>query len=177
MSIVLTLSIVLFFSLKNYYPNFQIATSRIMHTIDDLSEATAPRILLYSSAIDLFLENKLLGSGAGGFSAYYGDGVAVTLPHNIFLEIIAEQGLIGLTLFVSFFALYLIKLFKLYSYSTHYSIHAGKAYPELSLVVMSCSIAMWLFYQVSGDLPGARTLWLIIGLMLATSKILSKRPS
>ena len=52
------------------------------------------RLKHYSTAWQLFKNQPLFGIGTAGFPEGY--------PHNIFLEIAAENGLLGLIIFFSF---------------------------------------------------------------------------
>lgn len=56
-----------------------------------LSEGDTDRQMLYLEAINIFKENLLTGAGLGGFHALTGDA----WPHNFFLELLCETGLIG----------------------------------------------------------------------------------
>ncbi len=53
------------------------------------------RIMLYKYAWNCFIDNPMLGKGLG---SYYLSGDLY--PHNIFLELIAETGIIGILLFI-----------------------------------------------------------------------------
>lgn len=57
-----------------------------------LTEGDAGRQLLYLQALNIFQNNPLTGAGIGGFHAITGEG----WPHNFFLEILCETGIIGL---------------------------------------------------------------------------------
>ena len=50
------------------------------------------RILIWTSAIELFWENPIFGAGLGGFHYYV---VNWTWPHNLILELLCECGLYG----------------------------------------------------------------------------------
>lgn len=52
------------------------------------------RFVLYIQALQLFLENPILGVGLGGFA----EPGTRTYPHNLVLELAAETGLVGLLL-------------------------------------------------------------------------------
>ncbi len=59
------------------------------------------RIRLYSQALDLFSGSPLLGSGTGALENINGRGL---YAHNLILEILAEQGLVGLAMLSIFLA-------------------------------------------------------------------------
>jgi O-antigen ligase len=57
-------------------------------TVED--QYTSGRDDLYHGALELAQENPILGCGLAGFRAVWG-----TYPHNIFLEVFAESGVVG----------------------------------------------------------------------------------
>jgi len=61
--------------------------------------STKERLELYQAAIRLFVQRPLLG---GGTNSYSQRTKLAEYPHNIFLEIISENGLIGLVVFLGF---------------------------------------------------------------------------
>lgn len=65
------------------------------------------RIVLYVTAIDVFLDNIFLGVGAGNYMSAMGEYARFTgatmIPHNSFLEIASETGVFSLGLMVYFF--------------------------------------------------------------------------
>ena len=82
------------------------------------------RIKYYKTSFEMFKENPLLGIGTGAwFGLYpkynsedYTDGniffTANLNPHNDFLEILTENGIIGFLLFITLIVLSIIKLIK-----------------------------------------------------------------
>ena len=61
-----------------------------------ISEGDGGRELLYLEALSIFQNNPLIGAGLGGFNAITEDG----WPHNFFLELLSETGLLGTGLFI-----------------------------------------------------------------------------
>ncbi|WP_226643040.1 O-antigen ligase family protein [Mesobacillus subterraneus] len=57
-------------------------------------DQTSGRMELYIYALELFIEKPLMGWGVGVFSNLYGMG-----NHNIYLQLLSENGLIGFTIF------------------------------------------------------------------------------
>jgi O-antigen ligase len=83
----------------------------------------------YLTSIEVFKENKLLGTGIKTFrkschnvsiDKYYPENVNLaksgcsTHPHQIYFEILSDLGLIGLIIFISFFGYLTIRIFKNY---------------------------------------------------------------
>ena len=59
-------------------------------------DQTSGRLVLFSSAFDLFKQKPILGWGPGVFSNLFEMG-----NHNVYLQLLSENGLVGFTLFVS----------------------------------------------------------------------------
>lgn len=92
--------------LFQYLNNFEKipVLQRFLYITKDLS--TVERINLYKYAINEFVRHPVIGIGTNGLYAY---------PHNIFLEISAENGIIGLLLLL-LLIFYVVKLIKKYNY-------------------------------------------------------------
>lgn len=56
----------------------------------ELGESESYRILAWGYALDAFSKNPFLGLGTGNFGQHY-----IAYPHNMFLEVLAENGLLG----------------------------------------------------------------------------------
>ena len=59
-------------------------------------DQTSGRLVLFSYAFDLFKQKPILGWGPGVFSNLFEMG-----NHNVYLQLLSENGLVGFTLFVS----------------------------------------------------------------------------
>lgn len=96
-----------------------VAMNRISQGVDEIRDyntATQPtsmgvRISMWKNSLFLIKERPLLGYGTGGFAEAYRQQVAgmegwrgqgVGDPHNQFLKIMVEQGILGLVVFLSF---------------------------------------------------------------------------
>lgn len=71
-----------------------------------IDEAVNERFTYYQSAFQAFLQHSFMGVGFGGWPMSHGLEDISRHPHNIFLEILSETGLIGFVLFIAF--LYLV---------------------------------------------------------------------
>lgn len=69
-----------------------------------LNEGDQGRAMIYLEAISIFLDNQLMGCGIGGFNAITGEA----WPHNLFLELLCETGLVGTIVLLSFLIITLI---------------------------------------------------------------------
>lgn len=78
----------------------------------DASESLATRSLIWRDTADLISENPILGAGLGAFetayprySSRFGETAVVRQAHNDFLQILADAGLVGAALVVTFVVL------------------------------------------------------------------------
>jgi len=80
--------------------------SRFLDISDSSSSAfssVSSRMDLFFYAVDSFIHSPIFGIGYGSFgNKFYGFEDRIE-PHNVLFEILAETGLIGLTLFIFFF--------------------------------------------------------------------------
>lgn len=105
------------------------------------------RTLNYLTGIDLFRNNYLLGVGLGGYNQ---TGIG-PYPHNIFIEVLCECGILGFSIVVGLLAIYLIH------FNINYrSMTAGGSYYFLPF------IPVFLSSMVSGDLKTTIVLFSII---------------
>jgi O-antigen ligase len=63
---------------------------------------TGSRRYLYELGIRAFKTHPFLGLGTGGYSDFYGAGDHKLYPHNLFLEMACELGIVGLTIIILF---------------------------------------------------------------------------
>ena len=116
------------------------------------------RLEYYNSAAAAFAEKPLSGWGIGGWPVYFFGIEKEDYPHNLFLEIAAEQGLPGLIALSAFFI----------------SICAAgrqiwKQRPDLAFPIPLFGYSL-LTCMFSGDL-NTRSLWLLCGTILAISRM------
>lgn len=95
------------------------AFSRFVESADE-KDVTNGRLPLYSQAIDIIKKYPILGMGWGGYRYRFAYGLTtqnnpILNAHDIYLQIFAETGIIGLIAFLSFFIYFLsvtIKIIK-----------------------------------------------------------------
>lgn len=106
------------------------------------------RLIYFGAALSGMAKNPVAGWGVGGWSSYYWHRDDWQYPHNVFLEVGFEQGLLGLAAFCAFLAV----AFKA----------AKKTFDEASgrfaflLPVLAYSVLLILS---SGDIDDCRFLW------------------
>lgn len=122
--------------------------------LEDAGGSWAIRLNLFRSAIDVFIHNPIIGVGTGGWSyEYYGFDTR-DYPHNIFLEIASELGIIGLIVFCLFLGL-------VYRAAKITLKGNNKSPPLYLLGVWGLGITLIGFFnaQVSGDIHLNDYLW------------------
>jgi O-antigen ligase len=116
----------------------------------------------YQLAIDAARESSWQANGTGYWAVLLGDGDAKEYPHNVFLEILLEQGIFGLGLFLLF-------VISVLGTGVRCLIRSDQSVSEaaLTLGAFSCFIFALLAAQTSGDLYDNRAIWFFGGVMLA----------
>jgi O-antigen ligase len=111
----------------------------------------------------MFAEKPLTGWGLGGWSYYVFDRDTPSYPHNLVLEIAAEEGVMGLAalgtlLFTVFLAMR----------------NVWRRSPDLSFIVPVFTFS-FLATLTSGDINVNRPLWLWCGMIFALAGIAKRR--
>ena len=117
---------------------------------------TSGRGDLFGSAWHLFLDHLFVGAGLRGFAEDYGQGF--TYPHNLFLLVAAEGGLVGLT----------ILLVVLVTLALHVLRHRGST---LTLLFTASASVIFTSAMFSGDYYDSRFLWVFMIVALRASAI------
>ncbi|HLH13227.1 MAG TPA: O-antigen ligase family protein [Solirubrobacteraceae bacterium] len=122
------------------------------------ANATSGRTTLVSGGLELFAQRPLEGYGAGSFETEYkrhsGGDVenATTASHTIPVTIAAEQGIVGLAVYVALLASAFAVLFR----------GAGRAPPRIA--VAACFAALVLHTWTYADFLEDPTTWLLLAL-------------
>ena len=129
---------------------------KVVAQADDPDMVTgANRWAYYAAAIDLFLKAPVIGNGARSFAPLYKHSEWIGVqPHNIFLEIMSETGLVGLVLF----------LFFLYVALRSLSIQRLRADPLL-LAASMLFVSRFTAVQFGEDISGQQEIFIFIGLL------------
>jgi O-antigen ligase len=111
------------------------------------------RSVLYEQAVELIDEHPLRGAGAGGFNS-------VSLfkwPHNLFLELWSELGVLTVAVVAASIIAVLVGLFR-----AAWRLPEG---PSRQLVYVVTGVFLFYFFavQVSGDINENRAFWAVFG--------------
>lgn len=134
--------------------------------IEDLVEGKAAsgsavkRLAFYRETLAAIPNHLFLGGGIGSWSVFYYGADERGYPHNLFLEVAFEEGLLGLSaLGIFLFAMGVASFRLLRATGTRYAV-----FP--SLVLFCVIVSMF-----SGDLDDNRVLWYWAGVMLTVCAI------
>lgn len=130
---------------------------RVLSTVGTLGQNRTERTRLgyYRDAVNQFVVTNGLGAGTGSFGrAAHEPGRSY--PHNLFLELAAELGLVGLAVGGFLCAVVLARL---------RGLHHRHSLPPAGVALGLAWFYALLNAQVSGDLPGNQPLW-ILGMLV-----------
>jgi O-antigen ligase len=126
------------------------------------SNATSGRTTLISGGLDLFSQRPLEGYGSGSFEAEYklhnrqaSLASATSASHTIPVTVAAEQGIVGLALYVTLLVIAFMTLFS----------GAGRSPPRIA--VAACFAALVLHTWVYADFLEDPLTWTLLGLGVA----------
>ncbi len=121
------------------------------------------RILLIDLAIDDFLAEPILGVGTGNSSG------GVGYPHNSIIEVAAELGLVGVSIFLLLQAVVAVTAYR--------TIKKTKGTPDEWIMTTAFAIYLFAFIesQFSGYMGGDMLLYTSIGLVGVVSQLLNQR--
>lgn len=120
------------------------------------------RLDYYRSAISAFRKDPLIGLGLDGWTVYYYGFEKSDYPHNIVLEIAAEQGVVGLATFLAFLAAVWMASRRIW-----------KQRPEHAFAI-PLFLYSFLVCMFSGDI-NVRALWFWSGTIFAISRMCFSR--
>ena len=121
------------------------------------------RLTLYGWALEMFAKKPLTGWGLGGWSYYVFDRDMPSYPHNLVLEIAAEEGVIGLAALGTLFLTVSLAMRRIWRRS-----------PDLSFIVPVFTFS-FLATLTSVDINVNRPLWLWCGVIFALAGIAERR--
>jgi O-antigen ligase len=134
----------------------------VLLTAQEGGTSALRRLEFWSETLRFWLQTPVFGQGVGSWPVLY-HGVDIGWhPHNLFLEVLSELGLIGFFLLAAVFAMACHRL----------SLARLRTEPALMTAVM-LGVTAFLYAMTSGDLADNRGLFAMLGLlaMRSTSKV------
>ena len=128
------------------------------------SGSAGERLDYYRATLAAIPDHLLLGTGVGSWSRFYYGNDLRNYPHNLFLEIAYEEGLLGLSAFFIFLFSVGAAIFRMLRESRSHFLALG-------LMVLYC-VLVSLF---SGDLDDNRVLFFWVGVTLAICRTVRLR--
>ena len=110
-----------------YYPFSRILQNKSFDTNIILDESVNLRLDFYSSSIELFLNNYIIGNGIGMWKILSNQMSISQVPyyvHNDFLQFLTETGVIGFILYIFFFILVFFLIIKNWNNNSNYFLMA-----------------------------------------------------
>ena len=147
--------------------------NRYLRYADDFENSTQTRVKIWKACLTMFREHPLLGNGAGCEGTALGlarQGIAKPHAHNLFLELTAELGLVGLLFFAAILTLILIDVVKLVLYHGFYG-RLGAAFAASMLGFLIASMTEFTL-QTPKEL---QFFMLFLGAVEATKRLAPKR--
>jgi len=146
----------------------------IVPAIQRQQDTFGTRVRLWRVALRMIEDRPVVGVGPGNFVAAYpryargGDQRLQNLPpHNTYVGVSAETGLVGGTLFVLIIAFSLMR--------AHRAVSAGRATARSDLetlgVAAEVSLLVFLIGGLSGDSEGLKCVWMFFGLAVAAGQM------
>ena len=127
-----------------------------------MGESAGVRWYYYNSTLDIIAAHPYVGVGLGAWPIVMGLGFVRDYPHNLFLEVLAEQGLVGGLLLCAVLV-----------YSTWLVLRRNGALGSTAgLTAALLAISAFVSAMVSGDLADNRVLFCMLGLCAASSRVL-----
>ena len=144
-----------------------------MGTVEQSPSLTAmgARVVFWKNTLAIISENPILGVGTGSFEKAYANqvknlsgwhSVVTSDPHNQFLKIFAEQGLVGLTALLLFMG-------------TVVTAKVSSPYREIAVGLLLAWTATSLFSSHFSTFPEGRLIFFWLGAMLVPARF-SARP-
>ena len=134
-----------------------------------LDESTGWRLDTLVAGLNLFRDNPIFGVGFGQFRsfspAYLPPDAGITNAHNWYVNVLAEQGLVGFSAFM------LMLLGIGWTLLRSAAVGAGGMLAVFSVFLFNCATI-----ELVADLQTAGILWVLLGVGLATALAAGKRP-
>jgi O-antigen ligase len=128
------------------------------------------RVTLFKIAFNLWLSSPIFGIGVGSY-AYYADPIFrfAAVPHNVFLEVLCETGLVGFLLWTTAFLIVF--------WNTIVTFRSCDRYPDRLLTALPLAMMAYMFAGgMVSSMQNWRPLWIAMGLGIAVSKIFTCHP-
>ena len=161
--------------IKNFYANSHdiLVNSKILFSGEMKSEVNSAHLKTFYAGVDLWKENKLLGSGLKSFRInckFDFNKQCNTHPHNYYIELLLDVGLIGTIIMSLIFILPLWKFIKI-----NYLIHSKNFYERLLVMPFFLIVFAYAFpIKSSGSFfttSVSTFIFLFLGVLINSEKV------
>lgn len=121
-------------------------------------ESALARISLYKTAIQMIKQSPLIGTGWASFPLFYYGMDKKVYPHNIFLEVFSELGILGIIVLI------LLLLYGVYHGFNKFK-KKYKGYNNIQLAIIGGFLFFFLNANTSGDITDNKILFTFIALI------------
>ncbi|MFC7685323.1 O-antigen ligase family protein [Ureibacillus sp. GCM10028918] len=151
------LTLILTFLGKDGYFNSILYRFQVLFS-NDGGDSTEARMDRFLTAFEIWRDYPIFGGGIGSFGILYHGLEYSDYPHNIFLEFLSEQGLIGFMIICLLFLLVVYRGLIVYR-------KKQKEIDIVQLVLFSCYLYYFFNSLVSGDINGNRVLFTFLAIL------------
>ncbi|MCJ7730080.1 MAG: O-antigen ligase family protein [Sedimentisphaerales bacterium] len=125
------------------------------------------RPFLWSESVKGFYQKPLFGHGVGAFAMNVKGADIIVYPHNFFLEVLYEGGLVCFVPFTLFWVLVGHYLFHWRRLNNRFAATSALYAQDLWIAVL---VSAFVSAAVHWDISGQRLLWLLVGISLGTTR-------
>lgn len=139
---------------------FDVVIMRLTGLFRSLSSdtSTVGRITRYITALNMWGDKPILGKGVGSFPLFYSGTELRDYPHNIFLEILSELGILGFGVFTLLIVTSLYNGWRLFKLKF-------KGIDSLQMTLLLVFLYLFINANVSGSLNDNRLMFNFISLL------------
>jgi len=129
-------------------------------TSGESTGSAGKRLGFYRTTLEAIPDHIFFGTGIGSWAKFYYGSDLRNYPHNLFLEIAFEAGLVGLGSLLVLLGLAILATMRVLTATNFHFLVLG-------LLILFCVLAS----QFSGDLDDNRLMWVWIGVSLAVGRM------
>ncbi len=170
LAIIGLLAIIIALLPENLVSRYDIGSTFSGPSVVQPENTVAMRLKFWQTSLEMATESPIrffLGHGIGAFGKIWYQADTRWYPHNIFLEILSEQGIIGIVAFILFVLVVLLRGIATIQIDENRLKAIGWCLIILTVYFLLCA-------QFSGDLNDNRRLWFFLGLMAAHAMIVDR---
>jgi O-antigen ligase len=153
----------------NYF--FTVATQAQQFGIESITKGILDRVYMVKSTLSEWSKSPVFGTGTGDMSFQLTGTVGEkTYPHNIYLEVLNELGIVGFVFYMGLIA-YSIKIFK-----AAISYQLENIIPREFLVVIAAGLIYYILFGVkTGSYAGSGMLYFLLGAGLSLTEVAKRQ--